>query len=424
MVAYALGVSLGPEEYQRRQHEALEGLVGVVNKADDILVFGSGGSIEEAEKDHDINLWNLMLRCRDVNLKLNPEKFQFKVKQATWMGHLLSSTGDTPHPERVQAIRDMTPPHDVKGVQRFLGMCNYLSRFTPNLAEVVKPLPDLTHGNAVWSWSSQHDKAFKTAKSLIANAATLKFFDVNKPCVLQVDASDTGLGGALLQDGQPVAFTSSTLSATEVNYAPIEKECLAIKVACTKFYQYLYGKQDVVVHSDHQPLETIFKKPLGKAPRRLQRMMLQLQPFKFTVVYKKGKYMYLADTLSRAALNLPTPLDPQEEVFQCNSGDALDMFRVELETMELDSPNMYPNTLEEIKAETEADPTLSVLCAFVAHGWPSDKSQVPSALRLYYPLRDELAVYHGVLYKSHKVLIPLKLQSTMLVKLHQGHLGG
>ena len=100
---------------------------------------------------------------------------------------------------------------------------------------------------------------------------------MNKPCVLQVDASDTGLGGALLQDGQPVAFTSSTLSATEVNYAPIEKECLAIKVACTKFYQYLYGKQDVVVHSDHQPLETIFKKPLSKAPRRLQRMMLQLQ---------------------------------------------------------------------------------------------------------------------------------------------------
>ena len=255
------GVSLGPEEYQRRQHEALEGLTGVVNKADDILVFGSGDSMEEAEKDHDINLWNLMLRCREVNLKLNPRKFQFKVKQVTWMGHLLSSNGITPHPDRVQAIKDMTPPQDVKGVQRFLGMCNYLSRFTPNLAEIVKPLTELTHVNAVWSWSSQHDKAFKTAKSLIANATTLKFFDVNKPCVLQVDASDTGLGGALLQDGQPVAFTSSTLSATEVNYAPIEKESLAIKVACTKFYQYLYDKQDVIVHSDHQPLETIFNKP-------------------------------------------------------------------------------------------------------------------------------------------------------------------
>ena len=147
------GVSLGPEEYQRRQHEALEGLNGVVNKADDILVFGSGETIEESERDHDINLWNLLLRCQEVNLKLNPKKFQFKVEQVTWMGHLLSSNGIAPHPDRVQAIVDMNAPEDVKGVQRFLGMCNYLSKFTPNLAEVVKPLTELTHINAVWSWS-------------------------------------------------------------------------------------------------------------------------------------------------------------------------------------------------------------------------------------------------------------------------------
>jgi len=113
------------------------------------------------------------------------------------MGHLLSIT---PHLDRVQAIKEMTSPQDVKGVQRFLGMCNYLSRFTPNLAEIVKPLTELTYGDAVWSRSSQHDKAFKTAKSLIANATTSKFFDVNKPCELQVDASDTGLGVASYAD--------------------------------------------------------------------------------------------------------------------------------------------------------------------------------------------------------------------------------
>ena len=76
---------------------------------------------------------------------------------------------------------------------------------------------------------------------------------------------------------------ASALSATELDYATIEKECVAIKVACTKFYQYHYGKQDLI-HSDHQPLEMIFKKPLSKVPRGLQSMMLQLQPFKFTVV--------------------------------------------------------------------------------------------------------------------------------------------
>ena len=106
--------------------------------------------------------------------------------------------------------------------------------------------------------------------------------------------------------------------------------------------------------------------------------------------------MYLADTLSRAALNRPSSSDPHKEVFQCDLEDSQEVFRVELESLDLDSPEMYPNTIEEIKVETKADPTLSILCEFVAHGWPSEKSQVPTAVRHYYPLRDELAVYHGV----------------------------
>ena len=67
---------------------------------------------------------------------------------------------------------------------------------------------------------------------------------------------------------------------------------LVIKVAYTKFYQYLYGKQDIVVHFDHQPLETIFKKPLSKVSKRLQRIMIELQQFMFRVVCKQEKYMY------------------------------------------------------------------------------------------------------------------------------------
>ena len=114
----------------------------------------------------------------------------------------------------------------------------------------------------------------------------------------------------------------------------------------------------MLVHSDHQPLETIFKKPLSKAPKRLQRMMLQLQPFTFTVVYKKGKYVYLTDTFSRAALTKPSPSDPQEEVFMCVTDGFQEAFRIELETLELDTPEMYPSTLEGIKAATKADSTL------------------------------------------------------------------
>ena len=88
----------------------------------------------------------------------------------------------------------MTPPQDVKGAQRFLGMCNYLSRFAPILSEIVRPLTELTHGNAVWSWSSQHGKAFKTAQRHNCKCSDVEVADVSKPCLLQVDASDTPLG--------------------------------------------------------------------------------------------------------------------------------------------------------------------------------------------------------------------------------------
>ena len=92
-------------------------------------------------------------------------------------------------------------------------------------------------------------------------------------------------------------------------------------------------------------------------------------------------------------------------------------FRADLENLELDSPDMLPSTIKEIRVVTKADPRMSLLCEFVAQGWPPDKSRVPAALRRYFPWRDELAVYHSVPYKSHKIVLSQHLQSYMLRKI-------
>ena len=116
-------------------------------------------------------------------------------------------------------------------------------------------------------WAEQHTEAFAKAKELVSKAPCLRYFDVHAPVVLQVDASEYGLGAALLQPAmsttssadtlwQPVAYSSSSLSPTEQRYAQIEKETLAIVHAFQKFDQLLFGKNDVTVHSDHKPLET------------------------------------------------------------------------------------------------------------------------------------------------------------------------
>ena len=106
------GVSPGPEEFQRRIDIALEGLPGQKAIADDILVFGAGDTDEEALKDHDLNLQEVFNCCRQKGIKLNAEKIQFRQKQVSYMGHIISSEGLQADPNKLKVINEMPPPTD------------------------------------------------------------------------------------------------------------------------------------------------------------------------------------------------------------------------------------------------------------------------------------------------------------------------
>ena len=81
----------------------------------------------------------------------------------------------------------------------------------------------------------------------------LQYFDSSKPAVTQTDASSTGLGSCLMQDGMPMAFASRAFTDCKTRYSQIEKEMLVIVFACEKFAHYIYG-QLVTVQSDYKPL--------------------------------------------------------------------------------------------------------------------------------------------------------------------------
>ena len=149
-------------------------------------------------------------------------------------------------------------------------------------------------------------KAVQKIKSLVCEAPVLKFYDVTKEVTIECDASLTGLGVSLLQEGQPVAFAPRALTTTEVLYAQIEKELLSVVFACERFDTYLFGWDVVHVKTDHHPLESIFKKDLGSAPKRLQRMLLRLQRYNLDVRYQKGAKMVMSDPLSRAYVDEPS----------------------------------------------------------------------------------------------------------------------
>lgn len=63
---------------------------GIVNTADDIIVVGWGESLEDDTKEHDRTVLNLLARLSQQNLKLNPDKIQFKTSTAPFMGHVLT----------------------------------------------------------------------------------------------------------------------------------------------------------------------------------------------------------------------------------------------------------------------------------------------------------------------------------------------
>ena len=124
---------------------------------------------------------------------------------------------------------------------------------------------------AVFAWDEMANASFQKIKDLIAKSATkpLCYYDRRKPVTVQADASQRGLGACLLQDGQPIAYASKSLTDTETRYANIERELLAIVFACQRFNTYVLGRP-FTVESDHKPLEMIHQKSLASAPPRLQ----------------------------------------------------------------------------------------------------------------------------------------------------------
>ena len=193
------GISSAPEEFQRRIHDVLCGLEGVVNIADDIIVIGRGTSLKEATHDHDRTVIELLDRLSRYHLKLNPDKVKLKTCSAPFMGHTLTPEGLKPSNEIANAVLNMPQPQDKAATRRFLGTITYLSKFCPRLSEVVRPLRDLTHIDQKFLWADQHTEALRQAKELVSQAPCLRYFDVKAPVVLQVDASEYGLGAALLQ---------------------------------------------------------------------------------------------------------------------------------------------------------------------------------------------------------------------------------
>ena len=163
-----------------------------------------------------------------VNLKLNFDKVRVRKQQVPYVGHIISAEGLKPDPAKVSAMKEMPPPTTKEDVLRFLGSIQYLAKFLPMVAEVETPPRELTKRDVLFHWDAPQAEAFQRLKDLCCTAQVLAYYDVKKETTIQCDASKNAVGEVLLQEGRPVAYASRKLLKSELNWAPIEKEMLAI----------------------------------------------------------------------------------------------------------------------------------------------------------------------------------------------------
>jgi hypothetical protein len=408
------GVSVAPEIFQRKMHEALTGLKHIACIADDILIFGCGEDIDEAQRDHDACLIALLDRCREKDIHLNKFKMRVNRESLSFMGHLLTSSGLSADNRKVEAIQQMAAPTDRQGVLRLLGMTTYLARYTPDFSEVTAPIRELLKRENEFRWDSDvHGKALDRLKALLSSSPVLQYYDASKNVVVQCDSSQAGLGACLLQDGRPVEYASRALTKTEQAYAQIEKELLACCFALERLHTYVYGRR-VVVETDHKPLISIVKKALTTAPKRLQRMLLRLQRYDFELVYRRGSEVIIADALSRAY----PPDSAVQTPFEYELASLIDdELAAELRMVASDA------TVNRIRTAAERDNTYQMLKLQILAGWPSNPDGLADDLKEYFPFADELVISGPLIYKGHRLLVPAEARADMLQRIHSSHIG-
>ncbi|XP_025270352.1 uncharacterized protein K02A2.6-like [Camponotus floridanus] len=403
------GLNCAPEIFHRIISQTFENIEKVVSFQDDILLWAS------TKKELHSVLIKVLQAARAQGIKFNPKKCIFGTETISFLGHKFCHKGMSVSQEKIKAIKEMKDPTNKQSLQRALGMFNYMSKFIPNYSAICAPLRDLLKIDNEFVWTDSQRKAFQLLKKLITQAPVLGYYDPNKKLTLSVDASSIGLGATLIQEGQPIAYASRALTEVQTRYSQIEKELLAICFGVERFRQYIWGRDAILVETDHKPLVGIFNKPLYKVPTRLQRMMLRLQPFRLTIKHVPGKYMYIADTLSRDFSRT-----------SCDSSDSQKDFDEDIEKQIAMLIENIPVTKDNWKLISQGyleDSLLTKVKQYILKGWPTNYKEIEEKVKPFFEFKEELVVIKEIIFRGDRILIPTALKKYMLTKLHTGHPG-
>ena len=277
---------------------------------DDILIYSSD------LKKHQDHVTQVLKRLLENKLYVKAEKSEFHADIVSFLGFIVAPGRVQMDPAKISAVVEWPTPDSRKRVQQFLGFANFYRRFIRGFSAIAAPLHALASTQVQFHWSPEADAAFRTLKHRFTSAPILILPDPQRQFVVEVDASNEGVGAILSQrseqDGKvhPCAFLSRRLSKAERNYDVGNRELLAVKLALEEWRHWLEGAEHpFIVWTDHKNLEYI--KKAKRLNSRQARWALFFNRFSFSLSYRPGSRNVKPDALSRLFDPEPVAKDPE-----------------------------------------------------------------------------------------------------------------
>ncbi|ESK87696.1 reverse transcriptase-rnase h-integrase [Moniliophthora roreri MCA 2997] len=224
------GLSNSPATFQAFMNNILSDFIDkgwCVVYMDDILLF-SKDQAEHRERTERLMRW---LKKHDLFLK--PEKCEFDVAEVIFLGMVIRPSYIAMDPVKLAGIAKWEPPQTVRGVRAFLGFRNFYRKFIGKYMQLTRPLNDLLQKNRKFDWTRECQIAFDLLKAKFLSKPILIMPDIDKPFIIEADASKWATGVVLRQKGtdgkwHPCGYLSKSLLPTERNYEIYDRELLAI----------------------------------------------------------------------------------------------------------------------------------------------------------------------------------------------------
>lgn len=290
------GLSVSPSALNRLMFDIFADLryKFVIVFFDDLLIYSPDMD------SHLVHVKETLRRLRAANLTVNPKKINFAQSELKFLGHHVSSSGLSMDPDKIEVIKNLSPPKNVKQLHTFIGMVGYYAKFIPNYAKIMAPLNDLRKKNVKYHLSEVHLRSIQTLKEALVSSPVLRFPDFQRDFVLQTDASQSHIGCVLLQefeDGMhPIQYASRRLTSAETRFSTYEQEALACIWAMEKLKSYLLHRP-FLLQTDSSCLKWLIQHPRNLG--RVGRWLLRISRYKFRVEHIRGKDNCTADCLSR-----------------------------------------------------------------------------------------------------------------------------